>query len=123
MPSKNAPRDANAVPTALFESSTVPGQTLSGQIDQSTGRILVDVAGGGPPIISIAMQKNVFTSTAGQTTFTPSKTLVYDFYMTINGSVQTPSGATPDYSIVGGNYVLNSGIPSGCVVIILYSIT
>ena len=122
MPSRNAPRDANAVPTALFENNSVPGQTLSGQIDQTTGRVLVDMAGGGT-VISTSMQKDVFTSTAGQTTFTPSKTLVYDFYMTINGSVQTPSGATPDYSIVGGNYVLNSGIPSGCVVIILYSIT
>jgi hypothetical protein len=122
--SKNSPRDANAVPTALFEVSTVPGQTLSGQIDQSTGRILVDMAGGGLPVISSAMQKDEFTSTAGQTTFTPSKTLVYDFYMSINGVIQTPApGAIPDYSIIAGNYVLTNGIPVNCVVILLYSIT
>jgi len=117
--SKNAPRDDNAVPTALFENSLVPGQTLAGQILQSTGRVLVDMAGGGTTI-STAMQKDQFTSTNGQTTFIPSKTLVFDFYMSVSGSIQTPS---TDYSIIGGNYVLNSGIPSGCPVVILYSLT
>ena len=119
MASRNAPRDDNAVPTAIFENSSVPGQTLSGQIDQTTGRILVDVAGSGT-VISTSMQKDVFTSTNSQVTFITSKTLVYDFYMSVSGSIQTPS---TDYSIVGGNYVLNSGIPSGCAVILLYSIT
>lgn len=42
-----APRDENFVPTALFESSTTPGLTLSGKIDQTTGRILVDGSAGG----------------------------------------------------------------------------
>jgi hypothetical protein len=117
--SKNAPRDDNAVPTALFENSSVPGQTLSGQIDQTTGRILVDMSGGSV-IISTSMQKDQFSATNNQTTFVPSKTVVYDFYMSVNGAIQTPS---TDYSIIGGDYVLNSGIPQGSVVIILYSIT
>lgn len=42
-----APRDQNYIPTVLFESSSTPGLTLSGKIDQITGRILVDNSGGG----------------------------------------------------------------------------
>ena len=118
MASKNAPRDNNAVPTALFENSSVPGQTLSGQIDQTTGRVLVDMAGSS--VISTSMQKDQFSATNNQTTFVPSKTVVYDFYISVNGAIQTPS---TDYSIIGGDYVLNSGVPQGSIVIILYSIT
>lgn len=38
-------RDGNRVTTALFESSSTAGLTLNGQIDQSTGRILVQAVG------------------------------------------------------------------------------
>jgi hypothetical protein len=117
--SDRALHDKNMVPSATFEVDQVPGTVMAGQIDQSTGRILVDLAGGGIPVISSAMQKDIFSSTNAQTTFIPSKTVVYDFYMSVNGSIQTPS---TDYSIIGGNYVLNSGIPSGNAVILLYSI-
>ena len=114
--SDRALHDKNFVPSATFEVDQAPGTVMAGQIDQTTGRILVDVT----TIISTSMQKDVSTSTNGQTTFTPSKTLVFDFYMSVNGSIQTPS---TDYSIVGGSYVLNSAIPSGCNVILLYSTT
>lgn len=40
-------KDGNSVASAIFESSTSPGVILRGQIDQITGRILVDVVGGG----------------------------------------------------------------------------
>ncbi len=114
--SDRALHDKNFVPSATFEVDGAPGTVMAGQIDQTTGRILVDVSSP----ISTSMQKDVFTSTNGQTTFIPSKTLVFDFFISINGAIQTPS---TDYSIVGGNYVLNSGIPSGNAVILLYSIT
>lgn len=39
-------KDGNSVATAIFESSTSPGVIYRGQIDQITGRILVDSAGG-----------------------------------------------------------------------------
>ena len=42
-----APRDENRVPTALFEVDGSPGTVEPGQIDQATGRILVDLATGG----------------------------------------------------------------------------
>lgn len=35
-------KDGNSVASAIFESSTSPGIILRGQIDQITGRILVD---------------------------------------------------------------------------------
>ena len=118
MASRNAPRDSNAVPSALFENSVVPGQTLSGQIDQTTGRILVDMAGGTTGVqIAAHFQTDVFTSGSLQTTFVPSQTLIQDNGMYVNGSRQTPS---TDYSIIGGDYVLNNGIPPGCAVVITY---
>lgn len=116
MASRSAPRDKNFVPAALFEIDGSNGDVFPGQIDQATGRILVDVS----TVISTNLQKDQFTSTNGQTTFIPSKTVVFDIYFSINGSIQTPS---TDYSIVGGNYVLNSGIPAGNSVILLYSTT
>jgi hypothetical protein len=114
----NAPRDKNFIPALLGTSST-DGQTpIPIFADPTTHRLLVDLAGGN--VISTSMQKDTTTSTNGHTVFIPSKTLVFDFYISVNGAIQTPSA---DYSIIGGNYVLNSPIPSGCAVILLYSIT
>lgn len=42
-----APRDENFVPTALFEVDGAPGTVMPGQINQITGRILVNGSGGG----------------------------------------------------------------------------
>ena len=42
-----APRDDNRIPTALFEVDGSPGTVSPGQIDQVTGRVLVDLASGG----------------------------------------------------------------------------
>lgn len=42
----NAPHDDNAVPTALFAISTSVTNVAPGQIDEITGRVLVDVSGG-----------------------------------------------------------------------------
>ena|SRR5579863_4701637 len=39
-------KDSNSVASAIFESSTSPGVILRGQIDQITGRILVELSGG-----------------------------------------------------------------------------
>ena len=40
-------KDANSVASAIFEDSTSPGVILRGQIDEITGRVLVDNSGGG----------------------------------------------------------------------------
>jgi hypothetical protein len=118
----DAPRDRNFIPTALFEIDGQPGQVMPGQINQSTGRILVDASGG---VISTAMQKDKFSATSGQTAFTASQTVAFDFYFSINGLIQTP---TTDYTVAGGVATLTvgsypNGVPSGTAVIWLYSIT
>jgi len=115
MASKNAPRDKNFVPAALFEIDGSNGDVYPGQIDQATGRILVDASGAS---VAAALQTDIFTSTNLQTTFTPSKTPVATIYLSINGSIQTPS---TDYSFTGGNYVLSNGIPSGNSVVVCYA--
>jgi hypothetical protein len=115
----NAPRDDNQVPADLFEIVGQPGYVAPGQIDETTGRILVDLDGIVLTGAQIAahFQTDVFTSTNNQTTFVPTYTLVQDNGMYVNGARQTPS---TDYSIIGGQYVLNQGIPSGCAVILEY---
>lgn len=116
----NSPRDDNQVPADLFEIVGHPGYVAPGQIDEFTGRVLVDASGStGPTGAQIAAHfwTDVSFSTNNQTTFVPSKTLIQDNGMYVNGARQTPS---TDYSIVGGQYVLNQGIPSGCAVILEY---
>jgi hypothetical protein len=118
-PSRNAPRDANAVPTAVFENSVVPGQTLSGQIDQTTGRILVDLAGGVTGLqIATHFITDTFVATNGQTIFTASQALpLSNEYVTENGSIMTPSS---EYSTSGNTLTLSSGVPSNTVVLWRY---
>ena len=118
MSNYNAPHDDNSVPTAVFAQQGATQFVAPGQINQITGRILVDMSGG--TVISTSMQKDQFSATNNQTTFIPSKTPVFDFYMSVNGAIQTPS---TDYSIVGGDYVLNAGVPQSSIVILLYSTT
>lgn len=114
MSAHQAPRDVNFIPATLFEIDGAPGTVMPGQIDQTTGRVLVQTSGGS----STSFQKDVSTSTNGQTVFVPSRTVSFDVYMTVNGLIQTPS---TDYSIVAGNYVLTTGIPQDCSVILCYT--
>ena len=54
MPSNvNAPRDANAAPTAIFAQQGATSFVAPGQIDQTTGRILVDVSGAGVTSLTV----------------------------------------------------------------------
>lgn len=60
-----APRDDNFIPAALFEIDGSPGEVMPGQIDQVTGRILVDNASGfltqETPTGTVDGSNNVFT--------------------------------------------------------------
>ncbi len=51
MSSIDAPRDDNFVPAALFEIEGSNREVMPGQIDQVTGRILVDSSGGGTGVV------------------------------------------------------------------------
>ncbi len=108
----NAKKDANHVSTMIGVSSVDGITPTLVYVDPTTHRVLADM-----PVSASSFQKDTFTSTNGQTTFTPTKTVSFDFYISINGAIQTPS---TDYSLIGGNYVLNSGIPSGNSVILCY---
>ena len=109
---QRTPKTPDRVPV-LFGVSSVDFVTpVAWAIDPVTGRGLVDVQ------TSITLQTDIFTSTNLQTTFTPSKTPVSTIYLSINGSIQTPS---TDYSLTGGNYVLTNGIPAGNAVVIVYT--
>lgn len=68
MAAEDAPRDGNFVPAALFQiDGEARGQLMAGQIDQLTGRVLVDVSGGGStltqetPTGTVNSSNNVFT--------------------------------------------------------------
>lgn len=108
-----APRDQNYVPAALFEIDGSPGQVMPGQIDELTGRILVDNSGGG----GTTFRTDTFTSTNGQTAFTSSQNVSSTIYFSLNGSIQRPNS---DYTVSGNTATLNNAIPSGVDVIWVY---
>src|SRR5216683_2654159 len=90
-------KDANSVASAIFESSTSSGVILRGQIDQITGRILVDVVGAAAG----NLQKETPTGTINgiNTIFTTANNPVL---VILNGAVQD-SGV--DY-VVTGSYTI-----------------
>lgn len=89
-------KDGNSVASSTFESSSTPNLILRGQIDQITGRILVDLAGGGSGSITV---------TDGVTTVSNVTTL--DF--TSGATVTAGATGTADVAITGGG----SGTPGG----------
>lgn len=108
----SAPRDQNHVPTIMGVSSVDGITPVLIYVDPTTHRVLVDMSG-----IEDHFQTDIFTSTNNQTTFTASTTVVSDFFVAVNGSIQTPSA---DYTVSGSNLVLTNGIPAGNVVVWKY---
>lgn len=108
-----APRDGNFVPTLLGASSTDGRTPVVVYADPTTHRLLVDMGG-----IASHFQTDTFTSTNNQTIFTASATVAYTLGFYINGSLQTPS---TDYSVTSSVATLSSGIPSGNVIVWVYT--
>lgn len=127
---KQAPRDQNFIPAALFEiEGSNPPAVTPGLIDEATGRILVEGAGGGGTISS-QMNTDVFVATNGQTAFTATETVAYTFGLYIQTLLTPPnsSGAQADYSVSGevatlSNISYPNGVPGGSIVVWVYSIT
>jgi hypothetical protein len=117
----NSPRDDNSVPADLFEIVGHPGYVAPGQIDEFTGRVLVDAIGSiGPTGAQIAAHfiTDIFVSTNGQTIFTASQAAPLSTeYITENGSIMTPSS---EYSISGNTLTLSSGVPSNITILWRY---
>lgn len=57
------PNDQNSIRAAGFESSSTPGLVMAGQIDEITGRILVDNAGGGGAATEITVTNEATDTT------------------------------------------------------------
>lgn len=119
MANVNAKHDDNAVPTALFAQQGATSFVAPGQIDQNTGRILVDLGGG----VAGALQTDIFTATANQTVFNASKTVAGTIYLSVNGAIQTPSNIDPSgyYTVSGNTATLSQAIPTNSIVIWEYA--
>ncbi len=111
-----AKRDQNHVTTALFESSSTPGLTLNGRIDEITGRILVTSSGGGggsPGGSNTDIQFNDSGSFGGEDTFTFDKSTQTVTLGTEGGTgtLRAPDAVTA--STPGGSLSLIAGTGTG----------
>ncbi len=113
-----APRDENFVPAALFEIDGQPGQVMPGQINQITGRILVDVPGGSGSVTSVSVvSANGFAGTVANPTSTPAITLSTTITGILYGNGTAVSALTigSGLSLVGSTLSATggSGSPGG----------
>lgn len=107
----NAKRDNNRVTTLLGVSNSDGITPVVIYADPVTHRLLVDIP-------SANKYTDVFTSTNLQTTFTATHTPTDTDYVSINGSIQTPS---TDYTISSNTLTLANPIPSGNIVLWRYT--
>lgn len=91
-------KDGNSVASAIFESSTTPNLILRGQIDQITGRILVDLVGGGGGGNTFVYNEVLSGSGTSWSFATAPITGLYAIFA--NGQRLTP---TVDFTISGAN--------------------
>ena len=99
-------KDSNSVASATFESSTTSGLVLPGQIDQITGRILVDVTSSGG---NTFVYNEVLSGSGTSFTFaTAPITGLYAIFA--NGQRLTP---TVDFTISGGNVTTVDSFATG----------
>ena len=84
------------------------------RVDPVTGRLKVSAT----VAISGIFQTDVFTSSNNQTVFTASLNVAYTIGLYIQGSLQTPN---VDYTVSGGVATLSNGIPSGNMVVWIYT--
>lgn len=97
----DASRDGNFVPTALFQiDGEARGNLMSGQIDQATGRILVDVATASGTVTTVSVvSANGFAGTVATATTTPAITLTTTVTGVLkgNGTAISAAVANTDY--------------------------
>jgi len=96
-----APRDQNFVPSILLESSSSPGTVITAKGDQVTGRLLVDMAGGGSGTVTeiIIASANGFAGTSDDDPATPTLTLS----TTVTGLVKG-NGTAMSAAVAGTDY-------------------
>jgi hypothetical protein len=105
------PKDQNYIRAAGFESSSTPGLVMAGQIDEVTGRILVDSAGGGGTgtvtSVSVVTANGLYGTVATATT-TPAITLGTSVTGILKGNGTAISVAT-----AGTDYLTPTGSAAG----------
>ena len=113
----SAPRENNRVPALIGTSSTDGVTPTTVYVDPTTHRLLVNSAGGVTAAqIAAHFITDEIQSTNNQTIFPTTQTIVQIEYVSINGSIQSPTSYT-----VGTNSVtLSSGIPANNDVLINY---
>ena len=118
----SAKHDDNYVASALFVQEAATTTVAPGQIDQITGRILVDL---GSAPISGSLQTDVFVAIANQTAFTATKNVAGTIYLSVNGQIITPTNVDPSgyYTVSGGVATLSSGAIVGSIVVWCYAIS
>lgn len=116
----NAIHDDNAVPTAIFAQQGATTFVAPGQIDQTTGRILVDASGAS---VAAALQTDIFVATANQTVFTSSLTMAAIIYVSVQGVIQTPSNVDPSghYTATSSTVTFSIGQVVGSIVLLCYA--
>lgn len=101
-------KDGNSVASAIFEDSSTPGSILRGQIDEITGRILVDSTGGGGGGVGIITVTGTINDS--NVSFTAgSQPTVLD----INGAVYSPTGGAITWTYSSGSITLSSPVGTG----------
>src|SRR6185295_11529372 len=98
------PNVQNFVRAAGFESTTVPGRVVSGKIIEATGRVKVDLSGGGGGTVTdIAVASaNGFAGTSDGDPVTPTLTLS----TTVTGILQGNGTAISAASTTGSGAVV-----------------
>lgn len=93
---EEAPRDGNFVPTTLFQiDGEARGQLMAGQIDEVTGRILVDIATAAGTVTTVSVvSANGFAGTVANATTTPAITLSTTITGILQGNGTAISAAT-----------------------------
>lgn len=108
----DAPRDENFVPAALFEIDGSPGEVMPGQIDEATGRILVDSASGTGTVTSVSVvSANGFAGSVANPTTTPAITLSTTITGVLkgNGTAISAADSSTDYAAVAFKTISVSG--------------
>lgn len=105
----DAKRDNNNIPTLIALSNADGVTPVTLYADPTTHRLLVTMGGSA---LSLLMQTDTYTTTAGQTSFTLTQTALFVFAVVIGGQMQTP---TADYTHATDTITLTipGGVPAG----------
>lgn len=109
MAAQNALKDENSVASAIFENSSVPGETRRGQINQATGRILVTDAGTGPGTVNLELPTG--TVDGSNTSFTVTNTPRWLSIDGMNKFNATYNPSNPGWSYLAGTITILDGSP------------